>query len=357
MLDLLEKLGKTVEKIKGLEDQREKLGLFLREVKDKVEFSGDVLEKEMIHKVEKVDLAGKVVVGVDGGLSKHAYHGLDIILTRAVAAIFRYAPLRVDYYPEAITSPKLTILADPYSDDEFVVSSSLERQREEIKIASEVCDKFSPDVILMDGSIVPHGNDKPRKESPAWERYENVFLQFKQLFSKAKLLAGCVEDSRGRRFCEIVSEQVLTNVDGQTEALDRVLQGTRDTNLLYHLLKEGERSFVFRYSREPEAHPILNDLGEWGKKIYSFYIKTAEFDRPVRIDFVSKNPIDDANIIASFVLSTSCNSSYGIPAPIVEADLRAKLKEREADDLHNQLVDRLGITPSLMKLRRDQRPF
>jgi hypothetical protein len=359
MHELVERIESVVGKIRGLEGDREKLALFLRKAREKIIFSGDVLEREMIHQVGKIDLDGKTVVGVDGGLSQHAYHGVDLILTRAVAAIFRYGKkMEVEYFPSSIPAPKLIVVSDPYSDEEFVVSSSLERQGGEIEVALKVAEKVKPYIILMDGSIVPHGNDKPSKSSPAWERYKTVFENFRKLYSVTPLVAGCVEDSRGRRFCEIVSEQVLSMVDdSKAEELKKVLQGTRDTNLLFHLLKSGERSFVFRYSKDSENHPVLSDLWEWGDKIYSFYIKTAEFDRPVRVDFVSNDPLKDANKIAEIVLATACHSSYGIPAPIIEADLRAKLEEKDVLDVHGQLVDKLGIVPSLMKLRRDQRPF
>jgi len=359
MQELVEKISNIVERVRGLEDSREKLSGFLREVATKVEFSGDVLEKDMIVSVEKVDLKGKTVVGVDGGLSQHAYHGVDLILTRAVAAVFHYgSKTKVEYFPSSIVTPQLIVVADPYSDEEFIVSSSLERQKGEIDVAREVVEKIKPDIILMDGSIVPHGNDKPSKNSPAWERYERVFESFKKLYLASPMLAGCVEDSRGRRFCEIISEQVLSGLGNvQVDKLKKVLEGTRDTNLLFHLLKPGERTFVFRFSRDSSAHPVLADLGGWGEKIYCFYIKTAEFDRPVRVDFVSDQPVEDANKIAQIVLATACHSSYGIPAPIIEADLRAKLSEKDVLDVYGQLVDKLGITTSLMKLRRDQRPF
>lgn len=359
MRDLIDRISEIAGKICSIEDNRKKLGLFLRDVSEQVEFTGNVLEKKMIHKVKDIDVSGKVVVGVDGGLSKHSYHGIDLILTRAIAAVFRYdSKLKVEYYPNAFVSPKLIIVSDPYSDEEFIISSSLERHNEEVRIALEVAEKIKPDVILMDGSIVPHGSDKPSIKSLNRKHYENLSKNLVKLYSSGQMLAGCIEDSRGRGFCEIISKQVLSNIeDPYAKKLGNILEGTRDTNLLYYLLRRGERSFVFRYSRDAMQHPVLSDLGGWGDRIYSFYIKTAEFDRPVRVDFVSNNPLKDAEKIAEFVLATACHSSYGIPAPIIEADLRAKLSERDADEIHGQLIDKLGLTPSLMKLRRDQRPF
>ncbi|MBI4015993.1 MAG: DNA double-strand break repair nuclease NurA [Candidatus Aenigmarchaeota archaeon] len=364
MHELLSKLPEIAEKIRTLETNREKLGHFLREVSEKVELSGDVLEPNLIYTATPDLLDGKKVIAIDGGLSQHSYHGIDLILTRAVAVVFDYLGGKldkVDYHPHSIVTPTLTIISDPYSEEEFFLSSSLERERGEIELAAECFSKFPPQLLLLDGSVVPHGKDKPAKTSAAWERYESVLRSFISLYksSSGSLLAGCVEDSRGRSFCEIVSSSILSALNNpKAEELRRILASTRDTNLLYYTLRKGERTAVFRYSKNPSDHPILSDLQPYGEKIFSFYLKTAEFDRPVRIDFFSLgNPIETANKIASIVLSLSPHNSYGFPAPLIEADFRAKLQENDVNSLHDQLVDRVGITPSLMKLRREQRPF
>lgn len=364
MHELLPQLSEIADKIKSLEESREKLGKFLREVSENVELSGDVLEKNIFQKVSADELSSKTVVAIDGGLSQHEYHGLDLILTRAVAVVFNYKKgklEKVGYHPHAIVTPVLTVVSDPYSEEEFAISSSLERQRGEVDLAAECFGKFSPDILLMDGMIVPHGNDRPAKNSPAFVRYQNVLDSFRKLYgnSSGHLLAGCVEDSRGRRFCEIVAEEILGEIESpRIPELQKILAGTRDTNLLFHCLEKGERTAVFKFSSKPKEHPVLSDLCPAGEKIFSFYLKTAEFDRPVRIDFFAdSNPIETANKIASLVLSMSPHSSYGFPAPLIEADFRAKLRENDANALHDQLVDRIGIVPSLMKLRREQRPF
>jgi hypothetical protein len=364
MHELLDQLGGIADRIKGVEENREKLGLFLRDAKDSVELCGKgIMEKGVITAVKTDSLSGTKIAAIDGGLSRHEYHGMDIILTRAVAAIFDYKDGKLDkadYFPQAIVAPKITIVSDPYSDEEFSVSSSLERQYGEIELAGTVAQKLLPDLLLLDGSVVPHGNDRPSTTSPAWSRYTDVLGVFKRLFDSASLLAGCIEDSRSRRFCEIIAEQVLGKIDSPRAAgLAKILAGTRDTNLLFHMLKRGERTAIFRYAKDADEHPILSDLGEYGRRIYCFYLKTAEFDRPVRIDFYCKggDVTETADKIASLVLATTPHGSYGFPAPLIEADFRAKLQERDADSLHDQLVDRVGITPSLMKLRREQRPF
>ncbi|MBR9682113.1 MAG: DNA double-strand break repair nuclease NurA [Candidatus Aenigmarchaeota archaeon] len=343
MHELLNQLSTIANRIKNVEGDREKLGKFIKDMKETIKFDcPEVAETTLTVKVDSVNLSGMKVIGIDGGLSQHEYHGMDMILTRAVAAIFNYSDgkLEVDYYPSPIVSPKLTIITDPYDDTDFSKSASLERQKTEIELALEVFNKFNPDLLLLDGSIVPHMNDRAGKDSNASEKYQNVLNIFSNLYKSANgKLAGCVEDSRGRRFCDILKKKITD------DALKKILDGTKDTNLLYHILETGERTCVFR---------LNNDLSN----IYSFYIKTAEYDRPVRIDFYADSDVvNSANNIASIVLATSCHDTYGIPTPIIEADCRAKLKEHDVDALHDQLVDMVGITPGLMKLRREQRPL
>ncbi len=358
MISNPEEINKIARSIIKLETNREKLGKFLREIKYNIDISGDnVLEKRLSYPVEKFDERIKVCA-VDGGSSQNSYHGIDIILVRAIAVVSEYENGKlksITYYPNAITPPEVEIVSDPFTDEEFLLKSSLIRQKIEIKTAIEASKKFSPDIILLDGSIVPHPNTRPNKSSVVYRNYKDVLEEFKALYSLPYILAGCSEDSRSRKFCKIISEKILSRIQSPIiPELRKILEGTRDTNLLYHVLDEGERTCVFSYGESP----IIKDLGEVGKNIYSFYLRPAEFDRPLRIDFYSeKNPVKAAEKVSSIILSLCCHSSYCYPAPLVEADLRAKLKENDVEIVHSQLVDRVGLLPSLFKLRRKGRPF
>ncbi|MBU5557989.1 MAG: DNA double-strand break repair nuclease NurA [Candidatus Aenigmatarchaeota archaeon] len=362
MHELLGQLAGIAEKIKHIEGNRQKLGIFLREIAESADIAGDdVLEPKLIYKVIANPLTKARIVGIDGGLSQHAYHGIDLILTRAVATIFDYTDGKltaVNYWPSAIVTPTLIVISDPYSDEEWAASSSLERQRGEIDTAVNAFKIFNPNLLLLDGSVVPHGNDRPAKGSATVPRYRTVLNSFNALYATAgDRLAGCVEDSRGRRFCEIVGEKILANIKRPiVPELQKILAGTRDTNLLFHMLTVGERTCIFRYAKA--EHPILTDLGV-ENRIFCFYLKTAEFDRPIRVEFYSEpdKAIETAERIASFVLPLCCHSGYGFPVPLIEADVRAKLAERDVSILHDQLVDRVGITPGLLKLRRESRPL
>ncbi len=351
-------INDIAEKIKRLETNREKLGNFLKEIKYDVDISGgDVVEKRISYKVE--NFSGSIkVCAVDGGVSQSSYHGLDIILVRAVAVIAKYSDKleEIVYYPDAFPSPDIEIVSDPFSDEEFVLNTSLVRQRKEIEIAIEASKKYNPDMILLDGSIVPHPSIKPKdKKSKTYQNYIQLIESFKELYSLPYPLVGTSEDSRGRKFCNIVSEKILSKIDSPiVPELKKILNGTRDTNLLYHVLEPGERTCVFKYGETP----VTEDLGNHQNNLYSFYLRPAEFDRPIRVDFYSReDPVKEANWIASVISSLYCHSSYGYPAPLVEADLRAKLKETDVDMVHGQLIDRIGLLPSLFKLRRETRPF
>ncbi|MEM5804858.1 MAG: DNA double-strand break repair nuclease NurA [Candidatus Aenigmatarchaeota archaeon] len=369
MHSLSEQIPAIAEKVREVENDRERLGVFLRELKPTFSLKRkDVLEPFLSRKVARDPLEKRIVAGVDGGLSQKACHGLDMIITRAVAAVFDYEKgglKGVEYFPSPIVGPAIFIASDPYSDEEFAVSSGLLRATGEVEAACQCFEKYKPNLVLMDGSIVPHSSDVPGKGSKAAPMYDRMVESYKRLYmaSAGGMLAGCIEDTRGRRFCEIVSEEMLSKVRSvKVDELRRIMDGARDTNILHHMLEEGERTFVFTYAKNSQEHPVLNSLGQFGRNIYSFYLKTAQFDRPVRIDFYSAAYEAEvicatADKIAGLVLATVCNPSYGFPAPLIEADVRAKISEADAGAIYDQITDSVGAMSGLIRLRREQRPF
>ena len=133
-----------------------------------------------------------------------------------------------------------------------------------------------------------------------------------------------------------------------------LLDKTRDTNLLYLVLEKGEKTVPFRYSRSPSEHPVLKDLGTLAEGIQCFYLKTARYDRPIKVDTLSPH----TEKLASILLAISGqHPNYGIPAPLIEADNVAKLSEQEMENFYSQIISLVGNTSSAMRLRREQRPF
>lgn len=294
-------------------------------------------------------LDSRLVIGVDGGLLKHEMHGASITLVRAVAAIFRFRKgilADTGYYPSASPQPKAFIDKRGRDVHELGLSASLARQAAEIGLAAEVAGR-KPDLLLLDGSIVPHPSTKPGKASGASGQYKKLVELYDSLFEACEknraLLAGVVEDSRSSRLSSILKSRAPERVS--------------DTHILSYILKAGERTQAFKYAESEARHPVLQDLAA-GRKISGFYIKTSELGRPLRIDFLgSRDEEGRADAIASIILAMSgSQASYGIPSVLIEADQRAKLPEEEMSFLRNELEARTGMLPGLAELRRRQRP-
>jgi len=362
MKELIELTDGFAKRIVEIEEQRKRIGDILRQMNEsKLSIDEQILEEKIILPVEKTSLEDMIIAGVDGGLVKHSLHGIDIMLLKAVGVLFSYKNNKldnVDYYPEALTSPEPRVVFDPFSDLEFEMNSNMERQSVEVRIAREVIEKFKPDILFLDGSIVPHYTERPSKNSLLFPIYQRMIESYIKLFEAVKknnvLFAGVIEDSRGTRFCELLNEKFFSKIPTDAKFL---LNKTKDTNLLTYALKLQERSFVFNYSSDPTKHPVLKEFGSDAKQIFTFYLKTAEFDRPIRIDFLGNKGIDAASKLSSVLLSLSGHSSYGMPSVLIEADQRAKLGEEDVELFYFDLINKAGNLPGLMNLRRNQRPF
>jgi NurA-like 5'-3' nuclease len=91
---------------------------------------------------------------------------------------------------------------------------------------------------------------------------------------------------------------------------------------------------------------------------FSFYIKTVDFDRPIRVDFINfGEPMETTNKLSSILMKTCGHSGYGLPAVLIEADQRAKLSEKDIDMFYCDLIRKTGNISSLFKMRRELRPF
>jgi len=364
-IELTEEFSKRIEEI---ENQRKKLGDFLREVSSSTNLALDreIFEEKIILPMESANLGNLKIAGVDGGLVKHTLHGLDIMLLRAVGVLFYYKDgklEKVDYHPDAIPSPNPRVFFDPFTDLEFEINSNYERQLTEVNNAIEVIEKFEPNILFLNGSVVPHYTEKPAEHSLLFPTYRKLIEAYVELFYKSiekkTVLAGVIEDSRGTRFCEVINERLMAKVPNELLDIKLLLNRTKDTNLLTYALKLAERSFIFRYSSFPEQHPILKEFGgKIANSIFCFYLKTAEFDRPIRVDFLAeKDFVKTANFISSVLLALCGHSSYGMPSVLIEADQRAKLSEKDLEMFYLDLINRVGNLPGLFTLRREQRPF
>ncbi len=348
-------VGSAVEHVRQMEYARQRFSQIIRKHKQELRIG----EEQAFQTITPEKLNGKIA-GIDGGLLTKNLLGLDLVLGKAVGVIFTYknnSLLECDYYPSPIPTPTPIILSDPMDSRDAELSASFERQMLELGTAIKTAELHKPILLLMHGSIIPHGSDKPSGDSQVAERYKRLIGTYEKLYETCTKngvpLAGIVEDSRGDRFCQLLHETLKKTNPNLVDA--EVLEKTHDTNLLYYLLDCRERTASFPFSKNPKAHPILRDMKKWGEKVHTTYMKTAPYDRPIRIDFLNEGNTEwMANTVYPLCQP---NEVYGMPAVIIEADARARLSGNEMEMLHNQFIDRIGELPAIMRLRRELRPF
>jgi len=364
VISIIAEFAKRLEEIENL---RKKTGKFLRELNSaELQTDREILEKKVFLPVEKKSFEKLKVAGVDGGLLKKSLHGIDFIILRSVGVIFDLSSgnlVNSEYYPSAIPDPTPHFFQDPFSEIEFEISTNIFRQIAEVNTAREVVEKYSPDIIFLNGSIIPHYIFNTERNSIIFPHLQKLISSYQALFetvaTRQTLLAGVIEDTRGMRFSEIINSYLASRADRETiTGLKILLMNSKDTNLLMHALQFPERTFVFNYSSSPSHHPVLREFGNFSEKVFTFYLKNTEFDRPLRIDFLGdKNPIKSADEISSIILNLTGHSNYAMPSVLIEADQRAKLSESDLQSIMMELMNHSGNLPSLFELRRNQRPF
>ncbi|MFH0714820.1 MAG: DNA double-strand break repair nuclease NurA [Candidatus Diapherotrites archaeon] len=325
---------------------------FLRE-KNLQELGKEFLESAFATPVQSIPSEGKIA-GTDSGFEKQELHALDLTLIRAGAVCFEYeknALKRCTYWPSSFTYPEPFLGSRALEREESEKSVSVQRLLKEVEACKEIIERDSPRFAFLDGSLVPQFQDKPNGKSELNFSYETLVFAFQQLYETAEKnkcqLVGCVEDSRGNRIKQMLEESLHEN-----------LNGLNDIALLEGLLHKGERSFVFSYTKSPQEHAIVKDFSStWQESLHAFYLRPSLYDVPLRVEFVSKNPLKDVQRVAETVYAqSSAHQEYAFPAVLIEADLRAKLRPEEVRLVNDQVFDQIGRNVVVFK-RRDRRPF
>ena len=317
----------------------------------------DFLEAGISLPVPSAPFSGRVLA-VDGGIVAEEFHSVDLFCWRACAAVFDYSGGRLSkcsYYPSPL--PKTRFQArHSLQSHEFNWAKSLLRLESEITCAAEACRKHEPQVVLLDGSIVPQVGDKPSRDSQAFALYERALDSFACLFEECEargvVLAGVIKDSRGRHFLDLLLAHCP-----QLAPFAGALGSSSDSAFLSSLLQVGRRTPAFKYASNASETSVLKDLGEWGHSVASFYLRPAEFDRPLRVDFLSRASSSPERVAGVVGFLSGINRSYGYPAVLIEADLRAAMRPEELDHFHARLQAKLGFSAEFLALRRNSRPF
>ncbi len=319
---------------------REKLAALACEIRSSYDSIRDkagaarLADPSLVVKVRKADVSLRVCA-VDGGLLAGRMHGADIVVVRAVAAVFDYedSALKAHFHhPEKCPQPQVEI-KNSLEEHEALVFRSLIRLHHELSCAISALDASNPGLLLIDGSLLPLPGDRPSDGSELRPLYAEIIALYRKLYlscsEKKCMLCGVIKDSRSKK---------LANEIGA---------GCSDTLLCSYLLNENERTKELGYF---EGRPPNGDVAELGGQVKVFYIRPSRNDLPLRIEAFGCGIDSAASLICTL---SSLSENYAYPAALIEADLRAALDPGELEAIESSLSALSGMKP----LRRNSRPF
>ena len=166
-------------------------------------------------------------------------------------------------------------------------------------------------------------------------------------------------------FSEILG-QLLTHIINEIPQLYQVdyrliLKNLRDSVLFSTLLPEKTRSFLINRGY------LIQEKDQIGQDFNpnSFFLKVAEHDLPLRIDFFSKKTMSfqeiqmlTENISQIIVGLSDFNPFFSLPAPIIEADARSRISTKEFE-FYIETLQSLALNSSFLTkpLKRSSSPF
>jgi len=325
-------------------------------------------DDQMFTEISPQDISGLTIGGIDGGYASRLFIGFDIFVFRAVAAFLTYTPegiQKTTYYPSKTPPLEITISDVGLSSLDFENMGSIRRTITELQIVSQILEQShkKSDILLLDGSPVLR---RPLTNNQRILNYYQTYLSIlSRLIFQAKKqrtkLVWIVKDSRLNLFTKFLGLLLPFIIEEFPDifTLDyrEIINRSRDMDLFYYLLEPNNRSMTYH-----RPFDISNELGK-EFALYAFYLKTAPYDIPLRIELFQSihreqtDLIREINDISGAILPISqYNKNYGIPAPIVEADARAKIKQTEIESLF-QLIRIRYPTPELWLYRRERAPW
>ncbi|MEI8364629.1 MAG: DNA double-strand break repair nuclease NurA [archaeon] len=323
-------------------------------------------EEMIIEKINPLPSNNLKIAGVDSGFCSKALNFGSITIIKEVGVIFSYKDNKLSstkYFPLAYNLAKPYLTTSALEIEEVLYNTSILRLNKELSLASEILGhsktKTDLDFLLLDGSIIPQYITRPGKESKLYDDYNYLLNKFFNLYDLARerkvFLVGVIEDCRADRFFNFINNEEIIE-----KKVDNVIY---DSNLISSLLLKGERTGIMLYSKKSKDHPILRDFPEdITKNLYVVYLKVSDFDYPLRLEFIyfpeyglSLKEYTE-KIVSTLSLVSSHNKQYVYPAPLVEADIRSRLKENEIERIMTNIFERTKIF-GLRGQRREGRMF
>ncbi len=346
------------------------LAEMLRRRREKIkELARKMRERLTVQKVDRSKLFLPLsVAGIDGGYALFDELVLPIVAIRAVGVVMEMNPQspRLRYFPGGYIMPELFI-ADGEDETSVRLISHAYRVMREVETALHIAERFEGiSVLFLHGPLYPHflKNTKLSEGFEAsnkslTELYSRVTELLVSLLSKADrkgfVVAGVVEDSRGRTYIE----SVLRDSENEAEEINDVVNipFISDTELLDVVLEEGEYTTPVSYVQSKVIEAIgrvYPHLQPHVRRSGVFYLKATRNDSPLRVEIYpgSKNTNEAAMFVSKVICTTLFSPNYGMPAVLIEADRRARIPRNEANLF---LYSTLGKNVITLRKRRKKR--
>jgi hypothetical protein len=337
--------------------------------------------------VESANIRGLNVVSVDGSSVIKKFMNVDFSFLKAIAVKYHFYEnhsANIEYFPDLSGFNNYSVQGNYINRNDKAVDSkvSMDMTFMEIRLLNKMIKKHNDiDLIIIDGSILPMPiNYVFSHEYELSKYYNNLLKEYRNLYSNCRengvLLIGSIKDTRTSALSHLIREsiQMLKPTDSNLSDFLKVnyrhlFDYFSDLDLYNRLLNNSERSCIFICKREIEK---IRDTGikkeipyYFPFDFYAFYLKTANYDTPCRIEFFMEesdsfdNASKKADLISSILLPISTlNEYYGLPIPQIEAHKRAVFKPSEISLLFNTLKRTLNKNGyDLLEKRRNRRPF
>lgn len=333
-------------------------------------------------------VSGLNFVSVDGSSVTKTFMNVDFSFLKAIAVKYYFykdgKKAKIEYFPDLNGFNNYSMKGHFINREENLVQSkvSMDMTFMEINLLNKLIKKSTDiDFIIVDGSIVPTPiNLLFSQDFEVSRMYDNLLKEYQKLYKNCEekniILIGSIKDTRTSALSHLLRDAILLLKPSNDYLSDFLRVHYRDlfdyySDLeLYHkLLSKSERSCIFVCKREIDK---IRDTGikkeipyYFPLTFYAFYLKTAKYDTPCRIEFFTdestdiKKASEKADLISSLILPiSSLNERYGLPIPQIEAHKRAVFNPQEINLLFNNLtriLNKNGV--ELLEKRRNRRPF
>ena len=377
-----------------IERQKQKFAKSLLENLDSLDFEEflkypnyDIKERLLKKEVTAANIRGLNVVSVDGSSVVKKFMNVDFSFLKAIAVkyyFYKNHSSKIDYFPDITGFNNYNVQGNFLNREENVVETkiSMDMTFMEINLLNKLIEKKSDiDLIIIDGSVVIMPiNLIFSKDSEISKKYDILLKEYKKLYSSCKergiILIGSIKDTRTSALTNLIRSSIQMLKPNTTRLTNfikinyrQIIDYYSDLDLFNRVLNKSERSCIFNCKKDLDK---IRDTGikkeipyYFPQSFYAFYLKTASYDTPCRIEFFMnerhslQEASEKADLISSILLPiSSLNEFYGLPIPQIEAHRRAVFKPHEINLLFNSLsrtLNSYGV--SLLEKRRTRRPF